>query len=79
MQSEMTTYLDIPADKTYPPTAVQCDTCGGHGCLPCDGRGWFADPFHFGGRRCENPLCRKPLSPDHVAVYCSNGCAQSDA
>lgn len=71
--------LDIPRDKTYPPQAVQCDTCGGHGCATCAGRGWFADSANPRGRRCELAACGKPLAPDHVAVYCSNECAAADA
>jgi hypothetical protein len=53
--------LDIPRDKTYPPSAVQCDTCGGHGCATCAGRGWFAEAAHPRGRRCENARCRSML------------------
>ncbi len=70
--------LDIPADKSFPPSAVQCDGCGGHGCVTCAGCGWFADESHHGGRRCENARCRKPLPPAHVAVYCGSGCALAD-
>jgi hypothetical protein len=59
--------LDIPRDKTYPPGAVQCNRCGGHGCLLCAGRGWFAGPDHPHGRRCEHAGCRKPLPLDPAA------------
>lgn len=70
---------DIPRDKDYPASAVQCHACGGLGCSACDNRGWFADPEHPGGRRCEWTACGKQLAPGHVAVYCSNACAAADA
>jgi hypothetical protein len=70
--------MDIPKDKNYPPDAVQCDSCGGHGCQGCENKGWLpqGDPF---GRLCEREVCGKPIPPNHVAVYCSNECAFADA
>lgn len=70
--------MDIPRDKSCPPDAVQCDGCGGHGCKVCDYKGWLRKG-HPRGRLCENPNCRNPLPPHHVAVYCSDGCAMDDA
>ena len=71
--------MDIPRDKTYPANSVQCDGCGGNGCQICDGKGWLTPRDHPKGRKCENPVCRQPLHPAHVAVYCSNECAADDA
>lgn len=86
--------LDIPRDKNYPPNAGQCDACGGLGCPSCKGKGWIVstlakekraaellmgEEIPDGIRRCENEDCRKPLPPNHVAVYCSNECAMRDA
>jgi uncharacterized Fe-S cluster protein YjdI len=31
--------LNIPAVKPFPPGAVQCDGCGGHGCSVCGRHG----------------------------------------
>jgi hypothetical protein len=68
--------MDIPREKNYPPDAVQCHGCGGHGCSVCGKRGWVsADDPH--GRLCL--FCDKPIRPAHVAVYCSNECALRDA
>lgn len=86
--------MDIPAVKGWPAGAAQCHGCGGHGCGTCEGRGWFPpktreeqlsdslmkpnappDPR----RKCENSECGNYIPPDHVAVYCSNDCAFSDA
>lgn len=69
--------MDIPKNKDYPLSAVQCDDCGGLGCKTCDDRGWLmaGDPK---ARRCEYSACRKPLPPNHVAVYCSDTCAHKD-
>ena len=70
--------MDIPKDKTYQPGSVQCNDCGGLGCKTCDDRGWLL-AGHLKGRRCELSSCRMPLRPNHVAVYCSNECANADA
>ncbi|KKW43679.1 MAG: hypothetical protein UY97_C0005G0020 [Parcubacteria group bacterium GW2011_GWB1_57_6] len=69
----------IPKDKNYPPDSVQCDPCGGHGCEVCLGRGWLVPQNHPAGRHCMNGACDVPLSPAHLAVYCSNQCALDDA
>lgn len=69
--------MDIPKDKKYPPDSVQCDHCGGIGCTLCEQRGWFTPKTHRDGRRCYH--CNTPLSPAHVAVYCSDQCAYDDA
>ena len=71
--------MDIPRDKSYPANSVQCNSCGGHGCVECDERGWFTPKDHPNGRKCENSECNKPLEPDCVPVYCSNDCALDDA
>lgn len=77
--------MDIPRDKNYPADAVQCGDCGGLGqsvsdgpCGVCQGKGWLP-PGHPRGRLCAYDACRKPLPPNHVAVYCTNGCALDDA
>lgn len=70
--------MNIPRDKNYPPDAVQCDRCGGHGCETCDKRGWLL-PDHPMARRCARRECGKLLPPSQVAVYCSNACAFADA
>ncbi len=70
--------VDIPKDKKYPTDAVQCDACGGCGCETCDNRGWFTPRIHPQGRRCRNATCARPLTPNQVAVYCSNDCALED-
>lgn len=70
--------MDIPKDKNYPPDAVQCDRCGGHGCPACEDKGWLP-AGHPMGRYCECPGCGKPIPPAQVAVYCSNVCALEDA
>lgn len=72
-------FMDIPRDKNYPANSVQCDDCGGHGCVTCDEKGWLTPSTHVRGRKCEREGCNKPLPPDHVAVYCSNECAYADA
>lgn len=69
--------MDIPKDKSFPPDAVQCDMCGGHGCQTCQEKGWLPKG-HRDGRTCERPGCDKPISPAQVAVYCSNECAYED-
>lgn len=69
----------IPSVKPFPDDSVQCDNCGGHGCPNCEAKGWLTPASHPGGRKCSNPGCRKPLKPDHYAVYCSNECALEDA
>jgi len=71
--------MDIPKDKTYPQDSVQCDRCGGWGCTTCNDKGWLTPQDHSKGRRCRYEKCNKPLHPTHVAVYCSNDCAHSDA
>ncbi len=71
--------MNIPADKNYPQDSVQCNDCGGHGCDTCQNKGWHTPKNHPKGRRCEYDKCNKPLSPDHVALYCSNECAYKDA
>jgi hypothetical protein len=70
--------MDIPRDKHYPPDAVQCNDCGGHGCETCNQKGWLP-ASHPRGRVCENPDCGRPIPPSQVAVYCSNECAYEDA
>ncbi len=71
--------MNIPKDKHYPEDSVQCDTCGGHGCLLCDQKGWLKPKDNLGGRRCENQKCNQPLKPNQKAVYCCNKCALDDA
>ena len=71
--------LDIPKDKNFPADCVQCNECGGNGCQICDDRGWFVPENHPQGRRCRYLECNKPLHPTHIAVYCSNECANDDA
>jgi len=70
----------LPRDKFYPPTAAQCDDCGGHGFTgcACQGRGWVpaGDPK---ARRCAREACGRQLPPSQVAVYCSTECAMRDA
>ena len=69
---------DIPKNKNYPPDAVQCDYCGGHGCTACDDKGWLP-AGHPKGRLCLREACGKPIPPNQVAVYCCNQCAYDDA
>ena len=71
--------MDIPKDKNYPKNAVQCDSCGGNGCLTCEDSGWLTPKFHPQGRTCRHGKCGKPLPPSQGAVYCSNECAAADA
>ena len=68
----------IPKDKKYPADALQCDSCGGHGCKVCNQKGWLPKD-HTGGRRCFRNGCENPIPPAQVAVYCSNDCAFADA
>ena len=80
---------DIPADKKYPKDSVQCDACGGAGikrignllggCVVCAGKGWLTPKTHPDGRKCKREACKKPLPPNHVAVYCKNKCARLDS
>ncbi len=70
--------MDIPKDKKYSPDAVQCDSCGGHGCWVCENKGWL-HAHHPRGRKCEREECENPIPPHQVAVYCSNQCAAEDA
>ena len=76
--------MDIPRDKNYPPNAIQCDECGGHGCgdnpagNPCASRGWVL-PGHVLARYCYSDTCNNPIPPSQVAVYCTNECAMDDA
>jgi hypothetical protein len=70
--------MDIPKDKSYPTTAVQCDECGGHGCAVCDEKGWLP-AGHPRERHCFRDGCDNPIPPAQVAVYCSNACAFMDA
>jgi len=77
---------DIPRDKWFPPDSVQCDDCGGHGCVTCDNTGWLTPSTHPKGRRCSNDFCVSgpgrtlgPIKPDCVAVYCCSECAIEDA
>jgi len=70
--------VDIPKDKNYPESAVQCDDCGGWGCVTCDDKGWLPHG-HPKGRLCERDKCPNPIPPSQVAVYCSDGCARLDA
>ncbi len=69
----------IPKDKNYPDDSVQCDDCGGFGCVKCNDKGWLAPKNHPAGRKCFHVKCSKPLHPAQVAVYCTNDCAISDA
>ena len=74
--------MDIPRDKNYPTDAVQCNDCGGTGgiskdCVTCEAKGWLPNG-HPRGRKCYNDSCESVLSPSHIAVYCSNACAQDD-
>lgn len=68
----------IPRDKAYPPSAVQCDGCGGHGCAGCGGRGWVG-PDDMNVRLCLHTRCKRPIHPARWALYCSNECARMDA
>lgn len=75
---------DIPRNKKYPPGAGQCDDCGGHGirgdgeCSTCRGNGWLPHA-HLRSRRCALRSCGNALTPECVAVYCSDQCATLDA
>lgn len=69
---------DIPKDKTFPPDAVQCDDCGGHGCFTCRYKGWLPKD-HARGRKCYRDACLNAIPPSQIAVYCSNECAMMDA
>jgi hypothetical protein len=71
--------MNIPKDKNYPADSVQCHSCGGWGCETCEQRGWLTPADHPKGRLCEYGKCRKPLRPNHSAVYCTNDCAHKDA
>lgn len=71
--------MSIPKDKSYPVDSVQCDNCGGYGCLLCNDRGWFTPQSHPKGRRCEEESCDNPIPPSQAAVYCSDQCAMDDA
>jgi hypothetical protein len=71
--------VDIPKDKNYPKDSVQCDDCGGHGCVTCNEKGWLTPSRHPNGRKCENPNCDNPIEPGCVAIYCGNECASDDA
>lgn len=71
--------MNIPRDKKYPPSAVQCDGCGGHGCAYCCQRGWVKDASHPQARKCYASACDAAIPPDQVAVYCTNQCALDDA
>lgn len=74
----MNTGLNIPRDKSHPPTAAQCHGCGGHGCERCDNKGWVpADSPD--ARRCHRDACETVIPPAQVAVYCTNQCAYDDA
>ncbi len=70
--------MDIPKDKNYPASAVQCDECGGWGCTTCRDKGWLP-AGHPKGRKCAREECGNPIPPAQVAVYCSNECAYADA
>jgi hypothetical protein len=70
--------MNIPKDKTYPAAAGQCNDCGGHGCTTCGSKGWLP-AGHPKIRKCYRDACGMTLSPEHVAVYCSNECAMDDA
>lgn len=69
---------DIPKNKNYPEHAVQCDSCGGHGCTICEDNGWLPEG-HFKARHCAYEKCLRSLPPNYVATYCSNECAFKDA
>jgi len=71
--------MDIPKEKNFPSDSVQCNSCGGHGCSVCADKGWLEPKDNPKGRRCLNPACGNFLSPDHIAVYCSDRCAYDDA
>jgi hypothetical protein len=70
--------MDIPKEKDYPPYAIQCDECGGHGCRVCNDKGWLTSG-HPRGRTCQREVCHNTIKPEQVAVYCSNECAMQDA
>lgn len=70
--------MDIPRDKTFSPTAVQCNGCGGFGCHICTQRGWLP-AGHQHGRHCARDGCGTPIPPSQIAIYCSNECALLDA
>ncbi|GMU74210.1 MAG: hypothetical protein AMXMBFR44_4080 [Candidatus Campbellbacteria bacterium] len=69
--------MDIPRNKLFPRDSVQCDDCGGCGCTVCGQDGWLTPRTHPKGRRCYR--CDVPLPPDHIAVYCSDACAEDNA
>lgn len=71
--------MDIPRDKHFPEDSVQCDNCGGLGCIDCNFKGWFASSDHPKGRKCAREECGKPLAPYNLAIYCSDECAALDA
>lgn len=70
--------MNIPKDKNFPATAGQCDICGGYGCKTCNQKGWLP-AGHPKIRKCSRDACGAVISPDHVAVYCTNECAAIDA
>jgi hypothetical protein len=70
--------MNIPRVRPYPADAAQCDSCGGHGCAGCEWQGWVS-PYDPLARQCERRGCRKLITPDNPAVYCSNECAVADA
>ena len=70
---------DIPKYKNYPQDAVQCNNCGGRGCVTCNDKGWLTPQSHPNGRRCVYDLCGKPMAPNRFQVYCSIDCAIADA
>ncbi len=70
--------MNIPRDKNYPPDAIQCNDCGGHGCNTCGNKGWLPSG-HPKGRRCALDGCENPIPPDQIAIYCTNSCAAQDA
>ena len=71
--------MNIPKVKPFPDNAVQCDSCGGHGCSDCEDKGWYPSSGHPNGRKCYRDACDNPIPPNQVAVYCTNKCAADDA
>lgn len=71
--------MNIPRRGNYPNNSVQCNDCGGLGCLACGFRGWLTPQDHLGGRRCERVGCDNPILPAQVVIYCTDECARLDA
>ena len=56
----------------------QCDACGGYGCLVCYNSGFVSETSKH-ARHCHNDDCDRVIPPGQIAVYCTTGCALSDA